>query len=96
MPIELEDRGKALEDQYFHKKEQELIANMKRKLAADSTKETEMECPRCNGTLKETDFEGVTIDVCDSCQGVWLDAGELAQLNEKERHERGWFHRLLG
>lgn len=28
---------------------------------------------------------GVTIDVCPSCGGVWLDGGELATLIRKHR-----------
>ena len=34
MPIDLEDRGQALENEYFHRKEQELIVKMKEKLDA--------------------------------------------------------------
>ena len=94
MPIDLEDRGQALENEYFHRKEQELIAKMKEKLAADA-KATEMKCPRCEGALKETAFENVTIDVCDECSGVWLDAGELAQITDKD-DKGGWFSRFLG
>ncbi len=34
MANELEDRGRALENEYFHRKEQELIEKMKSKLNA--------------------------------------------------------------
>jgi hypothetical protein len=95
MPIDLEDRGQALENEYFRRREQELIAKMKEKLAAEGSK-TEMSCPRCDGTLHETDFSGVKIDVCDKCSGVWLDAGELAQVAHRESEQSGWFGRLFG
>lgn len=40
-----------------------------------------MLCPRCEGTtLSEREREGITIDVCSGCRGVWLDRGELEKL----------------
>jgi hypothetical protein len=40
-----------------------------------------MICPRCHTTdLDEKDRQGVKIDVCPSCRGVWLDRGELEKL----------------
>lgn len=95
MPIDLEDRGQALENEYFHRKEQELIVKMKEKLDAENTKSLGLKCPKCEGTLHETDFENVRIDVCDKCSGAWLDAGELAQITDKDK-EGGWFGRFLG
>lgn len=37
-------------------------------------------CPVCRGAMREIDREGVTIDVCTQCRGVWLDRGELEKL----------------
>jgi Zn-finger nucleic acid-binding protein len=37
-------------------------------------------CPRCNTTLAELDRDGITIDRCDRCRGIWLDRGELEKL----------------
>jgi Zn-finger nucleic acid-binding protein len=39
-----------------------------------------MNCPRCSEQLDEKDREGITIDVCRGCRGVWLDRGELEKL----------------
>lgn len=40
-----------------------------------------MRCPRCETSeLFERDREGVTIDVCQDCRGVWLDRGELEKI----------------
>lgn len=40
-----------------------------------------MICPRCNKpTLDERERDGVTIDVCSECRGIWLDRGELERL----------------
>lgn len=96
MPIELEDRGQALENEYFRRKEQELIAKMKEKLANENAKSLSTKCPKCDGMLHETDFENVKVDVCDKCSGVWLDAGELAQVVDKDKKDSGWLRRFLG
>jgi ribosomal protein L37AE/L43A len=95
MSVELEDRGKALENEYFRRKEQELIEKMKSKLQTENTKTSDLKCPKCDGNLTETNYENVKIDVCGNCSGVWLDAGELAQIVDKD--EKGsWFGRTFG
>lgn len=96
MAVELEDRGRALENEYFHRREQELIEKMKAKLSAENAQATEMQCPRCDGKLVETDYENIKIDICDSCTGVWFDAGELAQIVDKDEKGGGWFGRIFG
>lgn len=95
MPIELDDRGKALENEYFRRKEQELIEKMRTKLAHESTVSLELQCPKCDGILQETDYEDIKIDVCDKCNGVWFDAGELTQVVDKNENS-GWLSRLFG
>lgn len=42
-----------------------------------------MRCPRCESALVEIDRDGVTIDRCERCRGVWLDRGELEKLQAK-------------
>ncbi len=40
-----------------------------------------MNCPRCETrNLTELDRDGVTIDRCERCRGIWLDRGELDKL----------------
>lgn len=40
-----------------------------------------MKCPRCETTiLDERDRDGIVVDVCSSCRGIWLDRGELEKL----------------
>ncbi len=51
MPVDLDDRGRALENDYFRRKEQELIEKMRTKLASQDTKTLELGCPKCDGTL---------------------------------------------
>ena len=94
MAIDLEDRGHALENEYFRRQEQELIEKMKAKLGSEDSRRTEIQCPKCDGNLHETNYENIKIDVCDKCTGVWLDAGELAQIVHKDE-KGGWFGRVL-
>ena len=43
-----------------------------------------MKCPMCPEiTLVMTDRQGIEIDYCPHCRGVWLDRGELDKLIEK-------------
>lgn len=45
-----------------------------------------MNCPRCHDApLLELDRDGVTIDRCDRCRGIWLDRGELEKLIARAR-----------
>lgn len=41
-----------------------------------------MQCPIDNETLVMTDRNGVEIDYCPKCRGVWLDRGELDKIIE--------------
>jgi len=43
-----------------------------------------MKCPKCGGDLAEQKHEGVSIDVCTECKGIWLDAGELESLTHEK------------
>jgi uncharacterized protein len=43
-----------------------------------------MKCPVCPDTaLVMTDRQGVEIDYCPNCRGVWLDRGELDKLMDR-------------
>ncbi|MGH8168370.1 MAG: zf-TFIIB domain-containing protein [Woeseiaceae bacterium] len=43
-----------------------------------------MQCPACkNVNLTMSDRQGVEIDYCPECRGVWLDRGELDKIIER-------------
>ncbi len=43
-----------------------------------------MKCPTCpDATLVMADRQGIEIDYCPQCRGVWLDRGELDKLIER-------------
>ena len=87
-----DERKKAQEDEYFVKKEQELLAKMRAKQEVEAKEDAKnaslMKCPKCGEPLKERSFQKVVIDQCTGCNGIWLDAGELEQVAEKE--EGSW------
>ena len=39
-----------------------------------------MRCPNCNVALTMADRQGVEVDYCPQCHGVWLDRGELEKI----------------
>ena len=41
-----------------------------------------MQCPIDQTTLAMTERQGIEIDYCPQCRGVWLDRGELDKLIE--------------
>jgi uncharacterized protein len=94
----MDERGKALEEEYFRRKEREAIEKLRAQMSAEeqakAAEAATLECPRCDGRLEAVVNEGVEIDVCDTCGGVWLDAGELEQLSKRE--SGGWLGRLWG
>ena len=62
-----------------------------------------MKCPVCTIELKMSDRQGIEIDYCPQCRGVWLDRGELDKIIErstsyqqgvyKDRHEHRSEHK---
>jgi uncharacterized protein len=42
-----------------------------------------MNCPVCDVALSISSREGVEIDFCPQCRGVWLDRGELDKVIER-------------
>lgn len=44
-----------------------------------------MPCPICKVPLVMSERQGVEIDYCPQCRGVWLDRGELDKIIERSR-----------
>ncbi|HYC81668.1 MAG TPA: zf-TFIIB domain-containing protein [Solirubrobacterales bacterium] len=65
--------------------------------------DSELICPKCGSEWRSYERNGVTVDQCGGCRGVFLDRGELERLIDaegsyyeressaprEERHERG-------
>ena len=47
-----------------------------------------MQCPKCKSeTLARFKVEEVAVDRCSSCDGIWFDADELAQLLSEDAEQ---------
>lgn len=103
------DQGKR-EDEWFRANEKQLmeaarVARTKREAErAGAEKESElkrlrdqhfMKCPKDGHDLKEEVLDGVKIDRCTFCEGVFFDAGELEHLFETRDDRVGFLRRLL-
>jgi len=45
-------------------------------------------CPNCNVSTQNVNRQGVELDMCPSCRGIWLDRGELEKILGDARQER--------
>ena len=78
-----DERRKALENEYFHRKERETLDKLRAKLAAEAAASGQAagrQCPLGHGALTEVPHDSVVIDRCEKWGGIWLDQGELQQL----------------
>lgn len=41
-------------------------------------------CPKCQGQMRSYERNGVTVDQCAECRGIFLDRGELEHLVEAD------------
>ena len=54
-----------------------------------------MRCPKCGHQMVEESLEGIGVDRCSFCEGIYFDANELDQLFTKKQEERRNFLRRL-
>jgi uncharacterized protein len=81
------------EEEYFARIELERkkkIEQEKHKRVAEEGKRKlkelhHMRCPKCGMELNEIVYKGINVDKCFSCDGVWLDAGEMDLLVKLEK-----------
>lgn len=109
----LQESGRKREDDWFRQNEKKLLeaareARLKRereRAAHEREQERErlrelhfMKCPKCGHDMRGLDIQGLEIDRCTFCEGLFLDAGELEELFLKKQVEerRGIFRKLLG
>ena len=55
-------------------------------MTAENVKQ-DFACPVCKVSLVKSDRQGVEIDYCPECRGVWLDRGELDKIIERSTSE---------
>lgn len=49
----------------------------------------ELTCPKCHGTMRTYERNGVHVDQCTECRGIFLDRGELDRLIDAENDWHG-------
>ena len=55
---------------------------------AKSNADKVIRCPRCAVQMQKKSRQGVTIDKCRKCGGIWLDKGEIENIASKlSKHE---------
>lgn len=90
------------EDEYFLKQEMERLRKAEEEKAERESAEEKqrlkelhwMRCPKCGHDLLEEAHQGILIDRCAVCHGIWLDPGELEQLIGQTKKE-GFFSNFL-
>ena len=45
---------------------------------------TDLTCPKCQGAMRTYERNGIQIDQCTECRGIFLDRGELERLVDAE------------
>lgn len=53
----------------------------------DAATVSSMLCPVCHTGLTMSERQGVEIDYCPQCRGVWLDRGELDKIIERSTRD---------
>jgi len=89
---DVQDLGYDKEEEYFHRKNQELLAKKRAELDAQRRQQEAgqlkelhwMRCPKCGQQMVEEERSGIKLDRCSGCGGVFFDAGELDLLVEAE------------
>ena len=86
--MEADKERKKKEDEYFarieferkQKKTKEIQQQMQQ-AEKEKLKDLHwMQCPKCGMEMIEVDFEGIKVDKCSSCLGLYFDNGEVEQL----------------
>lgn len=80
------------EEEYFKKQEIERLKKLQEEKEKQMKEEEKkklkelhfMKCPKCGMDMQEIDYKGIKIDKCFSCEGIFLDKGELEAVVRKE------------
>src|SRR5512139_727843 len=93
----LKDAERGREDQFFAERDRQLLAKLRGANAesaeADREEAPPMRCPKCATHLQQRTLNGVQVEQCPSCRGMWLDHGEQEKIGRRETD--GWIARWL-
>jgi len=107
-----DDPRRKMEDEWFARNEEEMLRQARREhqrrmqnLEAQQQEGENrrlrdlhfMKCPKCGHDMTVKDVDGVEVDQCGTCEGIFFDKGELdAVLLKRAEERRGFFRRLSG
>lgn len=91
----MDPRHNSTETEYFYNLNRELIEKQRKKLDAERSAQADLEmkklhwmkCPKCGHDMEEIELSGLKIDKCNSCSGLYFDAGELDMLLKSQQPE---------
>jgi hypothetical protein len=86
----LDEKPSRNEDEYFAREDADMLKKRRAEIQQQQEKEERarhyMKCPKCGASLREVEMQGVKVDVCSECSGVWFDAGEIDQWAPEDRN----------
>ena len=85
MESDMKKQGYSQEEEYFFKKNQEMIEKMRKERESHRVEEEAlaqknihwMKCPKCGLELEEVEHLGIKVDRCNNCSGIFFDKGEI-------------------
>lgn len=89
----LKEKEQAEEDRFFRQRDEEALARLRQQQTTAAQPKATCQCPKDGSALATVEQHGVKVEECPTCHGVWLDAGELERLAERERDS--WLGRLF-
>jgi hypothetical protein len=104
------DKKIAHEEEWFRKNERELLEQAQRereqRLRAYQQEHEKAEreklrlahwlkCPKCGNDMIAEQMQGIEVDVCTVCEGVYFDHGELETLLMGKQENRFKFYRRI-
>ncbi len=89
---DLKKTGYNKEEEYFYKLNKQLIEKKRKELDAQRAEQQRhaqvsqhwMKCPKCGHQMKEIDLQGIKVDQCTQCSGIYFDRGELELLLQSQ------------
>ena len=95
---DMRQEGYDREEQHFKDQEQQALQQLRARLEekrrqqadANADKDFFLRCCRCGGNMAEITIDEVVIDKCETCGGIYLDAGELDLLLKSHKPQSVW------
>ncbi len=103
-PEEVMPSGYDQEERYFHEKDLEQLKRKRDELnrtrAERATQDAKgkywMKCPKCGADMQEIEMDGILVDKCSGCEGIYFDRGELELMIEAHRGGLSRLKKLFG